>query len=491
MNKPIRTISIFCMVLFLALMINASYLQFWKAESLNDNSLNQRVAEASYSSQRGAILVGRTAIAESEKSDDRFEYQRSYPFPLMYAPVTGYFTRDGLTGIESSQDAVLSGQDKRFFVRRLVDLLSNEEQQGGNVQLTIDARAQRAAYDGLKALGPDVEGAVVAIEPSTGKILAMVSLPTFDPNDLASHDSETVSKAYEKLDDDDMEPLLNRAIQTRLAPGSTFKLVTAAAALEKGYYDSADSLVPAGATYQLPQTSGDSGLIDNEGRTLCDPPEITLRVAMEQSCNTTFAQLAIEVGAEGMVEQAEKFGFNQDYLMDMGGQAVSVFPTEINAPQTGQTGFGQFEVQATPLQMAMVAAGIANNGDVMRPYIVDEVQSAEYDAIVTDPEVLVTDAVSEKTADVLAELMVSTVDDGTAYPAAIPQVAVAGKTGTAQRGVAGKAPYGWFVSFAPAGPDDQAQVAVAVMIEEAPGQEIAGGTLGGPIAKAVMEAILR
>lgn len=487
MNKPIRTVSIFCMILFLALMINASYLQFWKAGALDKDPRNQRVKQAAYSSQRGAILVGRTAVAESEKSDDRYEYQRSYPFPMMYAPVTGYFTFGDQTGIEAAQNAVLSGDDPRFFVRRLVDLLSNEPQKGGNVQLTLDPGAQRAAYDGLSALGPDVQGAVVAIEPSTGKILAMVSLPTFDPNDLASHDFAAVAKAYDKLESTDSEPLLNRAIQTRLSPGSTFKVITAAAAIESGKYDSADSMVPAGETFQLPQTSGDSGLVDNEGRTACNPPEITLRLAMEQSCNTTFAQLAIEVGAEGMLAQAEKFGFNSDYLEDLSGQAQSVFPTDPNPPQVGQTGFGQFDVQATPLQMAMVAAGLANDGVVMRPYIVEEVQSAEYDAIKTDPEEL-SEAVSKDTADIVTDAMVSTVDDGTAYPAAIPGVEVAGKTGTAQRGIAGTQPYAWFISFAPA---TDAKVAVAVMIQEAPGKEIAGGTLGGPIAKAVMEAILR
>jgi peptidoglycan glycosyltransferase len=485
MNRPIRTVSLFCLALFLALMINATYLQFWRAGALDDDPRNQRVQQASYSSERGAILVGRTPVAESVPSDDRYEFQRRYPAPLMYAPLTGYFTFGNATGLESAQNSVLSGEDPRFFVRNLVDLVSNEQQSGGSVELTIDAKAQRAAYEGLSALGDGVEGSVVALEPSTGKVLAMVSLPTFDPNDLASHDFGAVDETYADLLDDPGDPLLNRAVQTRIAPGSTFKLVTAAAALESGKYDSADSLVPGGATFQLPQTSGDSGVVDNEGRA-CGTDEITFRQAMEQSCNTTFAQLAIEVGAEKMLEQAEKFGFNADYLEDFPGQARSVYPSQVNPPQLGQTGFGQFEVQATPLQMAMVAASIANDGVVMRPYVVSEVQSPDYDAETADPEEL-SEAVDPQAADVLTELMVSTVDDGTASPAAIPNVAVAGKTGTAQRGVPGEPPYAWFVSFAPA---TDSQVAVAVMIEEAPGQEIAGGRLGGPIAKAVMEAII-
>jgi penicillin-binding protein A len=484
-NRPIRTVAIFCLLLFLALLVNATYLQFWRAGALDDDPLNQRVLQESYSSQRGAILVGRTPVAQSTPSDDRFEYQREYPQPLMYAPLTGYFTFGDATGLESSQNDVLSGEDPRFFVRNLVDLLTNEQQAGANVELTIDAGAQRAAYEGLSALGPDVEGAVVALEPDTGRILAMVSLPTFDPNDLASHDFDAVGQAYDRLEAAEGDPLLNRAVQTRIFPGSTFKLVTAAAALESGKYDDADALVPGGATFQLPQTSSDSGVIDNEGRA-CGTDEITLRQAMEQSCNTTFAQLAIEVGSEALLEQAEEFGFNADYLEDLPRQARSVFPAQLTPPELGQAGFGQFDVQATPLQMAMVAAGIANGGEVMRPYVVSEVQSPDYDAETTDPDRF-SQAVSPETAEVLTDLMVSTVDDGTASPAAIPDVAVGGKTGTAQRGVEGEPPYAWFVSFAPA---TDSQVAVAVMIEEAPGREIAGGALGGPIAKAVMEAVL-
>ena len=232
MNKPIRTISIFCLLLFLALMINATYLQYWRAGALNDDPRNRRVLEASFSSERGAILVGRTAIAESERSDDRYEWQRTYPQPAKYAHLTGWFSYFSQTGIEQSQNSVLSGEDSRLFVTRLVDLLSNDGTKGGSVQLTIDPDAQTAAFDGLSALGEGVEGSVVAIEPSTGKILAMASLPTYDPNELASHDFGAVADRAEELQDREDEPLLNRAIQTRLAPGSTFKLVTAAAAIE-------------------------------------------------------------------------------------------------------------------------------------------------------------------------------------------------------------------------------------------------------------------
>ena len=501
MNRPIRTVSIFCMFLFLALMVNVTYLQFWHAEELNTDPANARVAEAAFSRERGVIIAGegqdQVTLARSREVDDRYKYLRSYPHPLKYANVTGYLTLGNQTGIERSQNTVLSGEDDRLFVTRLIDLAQNQSNKGGNVLLTLDPAAQEAAYDALlSTVGPEGEGSVVAIEPKTGRILAMVSLPSYDPNDLATHDFDASAQAFERLDQDEREPLVNRAIQTRLFPGSTFKVVTAAAAIEDGLYSSDDD-VPSGATWQTPGTTGESNVIDNEGRFLCNPEQVSFATAMAQSCNTAFAKMAVELGPEKMREQAEAFGFNSEYLQDLSPQAQSVYPTsvevddeqvELNDAQTAQTGFGQFEVQSTPLQMAMVVSALANRGTLMRPYLVEEIQDADYSTLEqTEPEEFNPDAVSPSTADQVTDLMVETVDNGTASPAQISGVSVAGKTGTAQRGVEGLPPYGWFVSFAPA---EDAEVAVAVMIQEAPGREIAGGQLGGPIAKAVMEAVL-
>ena len=508
MNKPIRTVSIFCLFLFLALMANVSYLQFWKAGDYNTDPRNARVAEASFSRERGQILVGDEPVATSKPSDDRYKYLRVYPGSgaRMFAPVTGYLQLGSQTGIERSQNAVLTGEDPQLFVTRLVDLLKGDQTQGGNVVLTLDAAAQKAAFEGLRdTLGPRGEGAVVAIQPKTGRILAMASYPSYDPNELATHDFKKAAKAYQQLDDDPREPLVNRAIQTRLFPGSTFKLVTAAAAIESGKYH-ADDQVPAGVTYQAP---GTTRTIGNDGRSQCSPSRISFATALDWSCNTTFAHLAVEVGPERMREQAEAFGFNSSSLLDLKGQAQSVYPTgvplsvkdgggtrELSDAETAQTGIGQFEVQSTPLQMAMVTAAIANQGTLMRPYLVDQVQTAGFDVLrTTEPDKL-NEAVSPQTARELTDLLVSVVDNGTASPAAIPGVKVAGKTGTAQRtstrcSAGGKPPYAWFVSFAPA---DNAEVAVAVMIQEAPDRgcdEIAGGQLGGPIAKRVMEAVLK
>jgi peptidoglycan glycosyltransferase len=492
-NKPIRTISLFCLLLFLALMVNATWLQYAKSQSYAEDPLNRRVVEAAYSAERGAILVGRDPVAESKPVDDKYEFQRTYDEPFKYAHITGFFSYFSQRGIEQSQNRVLSGDDDLLFVTKLVDLLSGKAGKGGNVQLTIDRAAQDAAFGALQQLetttGGPIKASVVAIEPDTGKILAMASLPSYDPNVLASHDFSSVSDEFDRLDADESEPLLNRAIQTTLPPGSTFKIVTAAAAIENGDYEASDD-VPGGVSYQLPQTSDDTGLIDNEGRA-CGVDTISFKQAMANSCNTTFAQLGVQLGAEKLKEQAEAFGFNQHYLDDLAPQALSKFPEDANEPQAGQSAIGQYDVRATPLQMAMVAAGIANQGVVMRPYIVDEVQSPTFEVLrQTEPEEL-SKAVSTSTADQVTDLMVYTVEKGTASPAAIEGFTVAGKTGTAQSGNADVPPYAWFVSFAPA---EDPKVAVAVMIQQVDSldrSEIAGGQLGGPIAKAIMEAVIQ
>ena len=236
-NKPIRTISIFCLLLFLALMVNATWLQYAKSQDYAKDPRNRRIIEAAYSAERGAILVGRDPVAESKPVDDKYEFLRTYAEPFKYAHITGYFSYFSQTGIEQSQNRVLSGDDDLLFVTKLVDLLSGKAGKGGNVQLTIDRAAQDAAFEGLSALPGDVQASVVALEPDTGKILAMASLPTFDPNELASHDFSSVLDADERLNEDEDDPLINRAIFETLPPGSTFKLVTAAAAIENGDYE--------------------------------------------------------------------------------------------------------------------------------------------------------------------------------------------------------------------------------------------------------------
>lgn len=487
MNRPIRTLSVGCLILFVALMLNLTYVQFFKASWYNDRADNRRVTQEAYSQQRGDILVGKKAIATSEPSDDKYEWQRTYPGGKKYAPITGFMSYSyGQTGIERSQDSVLSGQDNKLFTNRLVDLVTNSEPAGGNVELTIDPKVQDAAYEGLTALGEDVQAATVAIEPKTGRVLAMASTPTFNPSKLATHDFGAASKHFAKLSKDENEPLLNRSIQTALPPGSTFKLVTAAAAIEKLGMDG-DSKVFGGASLDLPGTTTD---LPNLNGTSCGGDQITLTRALEVSCNTAFGQLGMDLSDEDMRAQAEAFGFGQHYLDDIGPQAKSRYPANDGKDKQARAAIGQQDVIATPLQMAMVSAGIANGGEVMKPYLVDRVTSSSLDVIDQGKPATIDNqpAISQETAEILTQMMVSVVDNGTAGVASIPGVSVAGKTGTAQSSK-DRAPYAWFTSFAPA---ENPSIAVAVMVQKSGTErsEIAGGRLGGPIAKAMMEAAI-
>ncbi|MCW2756808.1 MAG: cell elongation-specific peptidoglycan D,D-transpeptidase [Nocardioidaceae bacterium] len=494
MNKPIRNLSIFCLILFALLLANATFLQYWQADDLNSlskHSDNRRVRDLQFSRERGAILVDGKAIAESKKSDDRYAYQRVYPGGAEYAQLTGYFSRDyGLGGIEADQDSILSGQDGRLFVGRVIDLFGNDDPRGGNVSLTIDPKAQQAAYDGLRKLGKNVKGAVVALEPSTGKILAMVSNPTYDPNVLASHDFKAAGQAKQALEDDKNGPLENRAIEAVLPPGSTFKVVTSSAAIDKAGYKP-DKKVPGGTSLDLPQTAN---VLKNENGVSCGGDKITFARALDVSCNVAFGWIGLKIGQDTLTKQAEDYGFGQRYFTELDDsltrQAVSTFPDDATGPLLAYSAIGQYDVRATPLQMAMVVAGVANAGTVMRPYLVDEVQSPDLAVLdKTSPDVLKSNAISPASAATLTDMMVSVVDQGTGTAAQISGVKVAGKTGTAQS-APNRPPYAWFVSFAPA---DNPKVAVAVLVQDAGVErdEISGNGLAAPIARSVMEAVIQ
>ncbi len=486
MNKPIRLMAMVCMVLFVALLGNATYLQYFRAEALNDRNDNRRVRDAEFSRQRGAILVAGTPVAESVPSDTRFEYQRRYPQPFKYAHTTGFFSYIyGASAVESNQNQILSGSDPRLFVDRVIDLASNTQPEGGSVSLTLHPQAQTEAFEGIRALGNETKAAVVALEPATGRVLAMVSSPTYDPNLLASHDLTEVEDAWDRLIDAPGKPMSNRAIQEVYPPGSTFKIVTAGAALETGDYDP-QTIVQGGARLDLPLTTTD---MVNQGGSTCGGDQITLTQAMQVSCNVSFGAIALDIGAEQLRETAEAFGFGQRYLGGLGNQAPSRFPEDPDEPQTAFSAIGQFEVAATPLQMALVTATVANNGQGMRPYIVDEVRSPDLSVLdKTSPEEMPDRALSAQSADQLTQMLVAVVESGTGRTAQIPGIPVAGKTGTAQSSE-DRANYAWFVSFAPA---DDPQVAVAVLVEDAGVAQnaISGSGLAAPIAKRVMEAVI-
>jgi peptidoglycan glycosyltransferase len=495
MNRPIRNLAIGCMLLFVALLINTTYVQYWEADdltSLSKHPDNKRVRDAEFSRERGGILVRGKAVAESNKSDDAYKFQRAYPLGAQYAHLTGYFSRDyGLGGVEATQNSILSGSDSRLFIdNRVIALAGGEDPKGGSVTLTVDPDAQKAAYDGLRALGNNVRGAVVAIEPGTGKILAMVSSPTFNPNRLASHDFAEAGRTKQRLVNETPSPLNNRAIEEVLPPGSTFKLVTSAAALDSGKY-TPETLVPGGASLDLPQTSKN---LVNESRGGCGGDKITLTRALQVSCNVSFGDVGLKLGANAIGKTAEKFGFGTRTFTDLDDaltqQAISRFPEDPDPPQTALSAIGQYDVAATPLQMAMVGAGIANNGVVMKPYLVDETKSPKLEPIDrTKPEPMPDQpAMSSASSRDLRQMMVAVVDGGTGKTAQISGVKVAGKTGTAQSSP-DRPPYAWFVSFAPA---DTPAVAVAVLVQDAgvARDQISGSGLAAPIAKAVMEAVI-
>lgn len=488
MNRPIRSMAVICLLLFMALLVNVNVVQFVQADDLNAKPGNRRVIDEEFSRERGQIIVDGDPIAESVPVKGKWQFQRKYNQPRLYASVTGYFSYVyGREGIEQSYNSILSGSDDRLFVNRVVDLISNKQPQGGSVELTLDPTAQQAAADGLADLGEDTRGSVVALDPQSGEILAMVSQPTYNPNALASHDLDQVSKAWKQLTSDENEPMLNRGTQLTLPPGSTFKTVTAAAATEDLGLD-ADSEVRGGASLSFP---GIDYELTNQGGSTCGGNPISFERALDVSCNVSFGWLAGKVGQDKLTSQAERFGFGSRPLDDVVSNAsrVTADPdTDLEAPQLAQTGIGQFEVAASPLQMAMVAGAVANDGALMKPHLVRTVRAPNLSVLEQHEPEEVDRAMSTRDARELRDMMVSVVDQGTGTPAQIPGVEVGGKTGTAESAPE-RPPYAWFIGFAPA---NDPQVAVAVLVESAGNtSDIAGGRLGGPIARSVMEAVLR
>jgi peptidoglycan glycosyltransferase len=483
MNAPIRRLSLVVAMLFCALLVSTTWIQFVQAKELHDRRDNRRTLLASYSRERGAILVGGDPVAKSVPTKDELKFVRTYPHGKLYSQVTGYysFTYGAGGGVEGAEDGLLSGQSDKLFYRRLVDMVTGKVQSGASLELTINPAAQKAADE---ALG-EQRGAVVALDPRTGAILAMVSHPQYNPASLASHNLASVEAAWKALNADPGRPAVNRAIAGDLyPPGSTFKLVTAAAALSSGKY-TADSVVPGPARLDLPQTTTD---LPNDDAQPCGPGDrSTLTHALEISCNTTFGGLGLKLGAGALRAQAAKFGFGDVLRVPMRVSPSSV-PAQLNPPQLAQSAIGQYDVRVTPLQMAMVSAAIANRGVVMSPYLVQTVRGSNLDVIDrTSPEQL-SQAVSADVAAQLTRMMEKVVTSGTGTAAQIPGVSVAGKTGTAQH-AKGAAPHAWFTSFAPA---DDPKVAVAVVVEDGgnAGNEAFGGRVAAPIAREVIKAVI-
>jgi penicillin-binding protein A len=475
-NAPLRRVAISVLVLFTLLIVNVNYIQVVRSDELRNNSSNTRVLAAEYDRERGAIVVAGNAVAESVPTDGRLKYLRQYPQGELYAAVTGYHSLIyNNSQLERAENDVLSGSDGRLALRRLADLFTGRDPAGGDVVLTLDPAVQEAAMAGLEG----VTGAVVALDPSSGAILGMASTPSYDPTRLSSHDPAAIRAYWDELDAAERDPRLNRAIGDNYPPGSLFKVVVSAAALEDGY--TPDTVIPAPDELPLPNSSR---VIPNFNGSSCSPSgEQSLIDALTISCNTAFAQLGIDLGEERVREMAEAFGMDgETFDIPLRVQGSSIGDVEDDAA-LAQTSIGQRDVRMTPLQAALVAATVANDGVQMKPYLVDQLQAPDLTVIdSTQPEEW-REAVSVDVANQLTEMMVSVVDNGSGRAARIQGVKVAGKTGTAQVSE-DVADHTWFMGFAPA---DEPEIAVAVFVANGGGT---GGERSAPIARQVIQAYL-
>ena len=481
MNRELKRVTMVVIGMFVVLFLAASTIQVFTADLLYADSRNTRTIFDSYRYKRGSILVAGAPIAESVPIEDNYRYQRTYPNAATYANVTGYFTlNQGMTGIEGTLNNYLSGKTGSQFLNQLNSILTGQEPQGATVALTLDPVMQQAAFD---ALG-DYEGAVVVTEPSTGKILVMASKPSYDPNMLASHNADEVIATYDALNSDPLKPLINKAIAGDMnPPGSVFKLVMVAAALESGKY-TPESTFDNPSRFQLP---GTDVFIQNSTFTSCGPgATVTLATALRLSCNIPFAELGLELGRKAILEQAKKFGFNTSFDVPMKA-AASEFPVVMNDPQTALSSFGQYDVRATPLQIAMVSAALANGGKVMYPTVLDQILEPTLKPISQFEAKEFSQAVSPETSATITQMMINNVDNSNLITnVRIDGVKVAGKTGTAQNGDG--EPYTfWFTGFAPA---DAPRYAITVVIENGGGLGQNGYTndIAVPIARTVLEA---
>lgn len=481
MNQAIRASWIVAIAMFALLFGSLTYVQFIGAEDLTSNPLNRRTVLQSFGENRGSILVEGRPIAESVESQGQFPYERVYNEPRLYAHLTGFFSLAfGATQLESAMSDKLSGTSDAQFFDRVTNLFSGNQGQGASVELTIDPQLQELAWD---LIPEGQKGSIVVMDPKTGDILAMVSKPSYDPNLLTGVDTGVVNENMQQLINvPGLSPYINPATEELLAPGSVFKLIDTAAALESNKYDAASELPnPAslpfrGTTYELPNyLAGQCST-----RTVAD-----FAFALAHSCNTAFAGIALKLGQERILQEAREFGFGEQIFIPTHVEA-SQFPSkELNEPQLAQSAIGQYDVKATPLEVAMMTSAIANNGVQMKPQLVRSVRAPDLSVIEDpDPEVLNTSTTPE-IADQITEWMIGVTEEGTGIGAQIPGVDVASKTGTAEllQGTTGN--NSWYTGFAPA---DDPKVVVTIVVENV--DVPTGAQLTSPNAKKLLEAVL-
>jgi len=489
MDRQIRKLAMGFLIMFAALAINLNYIQVIAADDIAGNNANKRLLIQEYDVRRGLILAAdrQTVLARSEETGGELKYQRLYPQDpdLAYAHITGFYSFVfGRRELEHQWNDYLSARADELFPQRFIDEVLGRDQQGANLVTTIEPELQEAAARGLGGN----EGAVAAIDPQTGDVLALVSTPTWDPNPVSSHDPREVRRAYRQLDPNAPDsPLVSRATDTFFPPGSSFKVVTAAAALENGL--GPDTMLPNPTSYTPPQTTHD---ISNFGGGQCSGgSQIDMVTAMTQSCNVYFAQLAVRVGPEALVEQANRFGFSEDIPFDIPfveGEIPPVEGFEDDTPAVAQSGIGQRDVRTNVLHMALVAGTIGNQGTMMRPRLVHEIRDPKGRIIRQFAPEEYADPLSPENAQALTDMMVSVVESGTATGAQVPGTTVAGKTGTAQT-AEGQNPHAWFIAFAPA-EDPEIAVAVVVLNGGTLGSEATGGQLSAPIARELIDLYL-
>jgi peptidoglycan glycosyltransferase len=490
-NAPLRRVGVVVLILFGLLFANLNWVQAYKADDYRTNPHNGRVQVSEYERQRGTIAVGKDgkAVAISIETTGNLTFLRTYPLGPQYAHVVGYKPVNlQATNIELAEDDFLSGASDDF--NRLTEMFTGEKKPGGNINLTLLPGAQQTAYNELldNRVGAKA-GAVVALDPKTGAILSLVSTPSFDPNKLASHDFQAAQAAYDKLDKDPNKPLINRALKETFPPGSTFKVIVSAAALEAGR--TPETLIPAGPVYNLPGTA--NAQIKNAAPSICPGAQVTLIDALTESCNTGYAQLGVTLGGDAVITAARNFGFGSSYtLAGDGNRAMTSASSETGTmqgpngydpAQVAQSSIGQRDVRMTPLQGALVAASVANGGTQMRPYLIQSLQKADLTTTFTAEPKALRQACPGPVANDLQRMMISVVENGTGTKAQISGFQVGGKTGTAQNEITND--HGWFIGFAMKNGEPIA--AIAVLLESA---GAGGSSEAARIAGQVLRAII-
>lgn len=479
MNRSIRFVTFFSLLLTLILLVNITVVQALREDEYADNALNHRGFLEMKTQPRGQITAGGQVLASSW-ADEEGIFHRTYDanYPTAWGPITGYLSDIyGAAGLEASQNDLLNGTDSSLATSKWLDTLTGKENTGANVDTTLIPAVQEAAYNALTENG--YQGAVVAMQPSTGAILGLASTPGYDPNELI--DPATAESTWAELNSDPNNPLLNNATQETLPPGSIFKIITTAAGLQNGY--SPDSSLTGAPSITLPGTTTE--LTNYAAQSCAGGGQVTLQTAFALSCNTAFAEMSVDVGADALREAAAAFGVGEQYDLGLPTSPGSLGEIPDDA-SLAQSSIGQRDVTMSALQAAVMASVVANDGARMEPHLVSRITGSDLQELRSnDPEEL-NQAIDEGTANTLKDLMLASERNTSGYTGQD----IASKTGTAEHGGEGTPPHTWYVAF---GPSEDADVAVAVVVKNGGGMgaSATGGAVASPIGREVLNVALR